>query len=94
VPVTSRSIVRTGIAQFFGGTNYDSNFRCYRGGPLLSSGLSTVRAYQPKREPDTDYVMGLNPGRGMGALMVLEMAETRDTFLTLGTIPAASAGQG
>ena len=91
--VTSRSIVRVGIAKFFGGTSYDTSFKCYRGGPLLSSGLSTVRPYQPKRTPDTDYVMGLNPGRGMGALMVLEMAETRDTFLTLGTIPAASGGQ-
>ena len=80
--VTSRAIVRVGIAQFFGGTNYDSDFRCYRGGPLLSSGLSTVRPYQPKRTPDTDYVMGLNSGRGMGALMVLQMSQTRDNLLT------------
>jgi hypothetical protein len=92
VTVTSRAIVRTGVAQFFGGTSYDSNFRCYRGGPLLSSGLSTVRPYQPKRIPDTDYVMGLNPGRGMGAMMVLQMAETRDTILTGPQLPAATKG--
>jgi hypothetical protein len=89
---TSRSIVRNGIAQFFGGTSYDETFRCYRGGPLLSYGLSTVRPYQPKREPDHDYVMGLNPGRGMGAMMVLQMAETRDTILTGPQLPAGTKG--
>jgi hypothetical protein len=93
VAQTSRTIVRTGIAQFFGGTEYDSTFRAYRGGPLLGSGLSTVRPYQAKRIPDTDYVMGLNPGRGMGAVMVLEMAQTRDTVLTVGQIPATLQGQ-
>jgi len=92
VTVTSRTIVRTGIAQFFGGTNYDDTFRCYRGGPLLSSGLSTVRAYQPKREPDTDYVMGLTPGRGMGAMMILEMPRTRDHLLTTPGLPAGIHG--
>lgn len=92
--LTSRKIVRTGIAQFFGGTTYDQAARAYRGsGPLLSSGLSTVRAYQPKRMNDMDYVMGQNPGRGMGAAMVLEMNETRDTTLTLTQIPSTSGGQ-
>ncbi len=90
--VTSRPAVRTAIAQFFGGTNYDSTFRCYRGGPLLSYGLSTVRAYQAKRIPDTDYVMGLNPGRGMGALMVIQMSETRDTIRTGPGLPAGIHG--
>lgn len=88
----SRALVRTAIAQFFGGTQYDEISRCYRGGPLLSFGLSTVRAYQPKREPDTDYVMGLNPGRGMGALMTLQMAETRDNILTTPGLPAGVKG--
>lgn len=89
---TSRKTVRVAIAQYFGGTNYDSTFRCYRGGPLLQYGLSTVRPYQPKREPDTDYVMGLNPGRGMGAFMALQMAETRDTLLTVPGLPAGTKG--
>jgi hypothetical protein len=89
---TSRAIVRTGIAQFFGGTNYDSTFRAYRGGPLASYGLSTVRPYQAKRIPDTDYVMGLNPGRGMGALMVLQMPETRDVIRTGPQLPAGTKG--
>jgi hypothetical protein len=89
---TSRALVRTAIAQFFGGTNYDSTFKCYRGGPLLGYGLSTVRPYQPKREPDTDYVMGLNPGRGMGAMMALQMGETRNTILTSPGLPAGVHG--
>lgn len=89
---TSRALVRDAIAQFFGGTQYDPAFRCYRGGPLLGYGLSTVRPYQPKREPDTDYVMGLNPGRGMGAIMVLDMAETKDNLLTSPGLPAGIKG--
>src|SRR6266849_5900508 len=92
--VTSRRLVRTGIAQFFGGTQYDQAARAYRGnGPLFSYGLSSVRAYQAKRVADMDYVMGQLPGRGMGALMVLEMNETRDNILTVGQIPATLAGK-
>jgi hypothetical protein len=90
---TSRTIVRTGIAQYFGGTTFDPTFQCYRGGPLLSSGLSTVRAYQPKRFPDSDYVWGLTPGRGMGAVMILEMPRTLDTVLTISQQPAGTQGQ-
>lgn len=88
----SRALVRDGIAQFFGGTNWDPAFRCYRGGPLLQYGLSTVRPYQPKREPDTDYVMGLNPGRGMGAIMILDLAETKDNLWTGPGLPAGIQG--
>jgi hypothetical protein len=36
--------------------------------------------------------MGLNPGRGMGAFMVLQMAETRDTLLTGPGLPAGAKG--
>lgn len=90
---TSRRIVRTGVAQFFGGSTYDSISRSYRGdGPLLSSGLSTVRAYQAKRVSDMDYVAGQAAGRGMGALMVVEMAETRDKMLTIPGLPAGVQG--
>ena len=90
---TSRTIVRTGIATFFGGTTFDAFYRCYRNGPLNSSGLSTVRPYQPKRLPDFDYVLGQAPGRGMGAVMILEMSRTRDTALTVGMKPVSSGGQ-
>lgn len=93
MPPTSRTIVRTGIAQYFGGTTYDSTFRAYRNGPLNSYGLSTVRPYQPKRLPDFDYVMGQQAGRGMGAVMILELNETRDTPLTMSQIPANLNGQ-
>lgn len=87
--VTSRSIVRTGIARFFGGATYDQTARAYRGsGPLQANGLSTVRAYQSKRVNDMDYVSGQAAGRGMGALMVVEMAETKDTMLTLSGVPS------
>ena len=85
---TSRTIVRTGIATFFGGTDYDENFRAYYNGPLLSYGLSTVKAYLSKREPDTNFVLGQNPGRGMGAFAEVELPETIDRPLTTSLIPA------
>lgn len=90
---TSRTIVRTGIAEFFGGTTFDSTFRAYRNGPLNSYGLSTVRAYQPKKLPDFDYVLGQAPGRGMGAVMILELNETRDVPYTVTQFPSPSGGQ-
>lgn len=74
MPVTSRQIVRTGVATFFGGTVYDPETRSYRGaGPLFTSGLSTVRAYQSKRMADEDYFFGQPAGRGMGAVLVVEI---------------------
>ena len=93
VTETSRTIVRTGVAQYFGGTTYDANFRAYRNGPLSSYGLSTVRPYLAKREPDIDAVFGQQPGRGMGAFAVVEMPETRDMPLTTGLLPASNGGQ-
>lgn len=82
--VTSRQVVRTGIAQFFGGTSYDTEARAYRGnGPLQANGVSSVRAYQPKRISDVDYVKGQATGRGMGAYMIVELpgdVETRRTI--------------
>lgn len=90
---TSRAIVRTGIARFIGGSTYDTLFRAYRDGPLMGYGLSTVRAYAPKRMPDLDYVLGQPAGRGMGAYALVGMPETIDTPLTVGLIPSTSGGQ-
>ena len=75
---TSRTIVRTGIAQFFGGVIYDTGARAYRGaipGHLSNAGLSTVRAYKSKRINDNDYVLAQAAGRGMGAYMYVEMPD-------------------
>jgi hypothetical protein len=91
--VTSRPMVRIGIAEYFGGTTYDAAFRTYRDGPLNSYGLSSVHPYQPKKLPDFDYVLSQNPGRGMGAIGVIEMNETRDTPLTVSQIPSNLNGQ-
>lgn len=89
----SRPLVRTAIAQFFGGTTFDPIARAYRGnGPLQSSGLSTVRAYQAKRIPDTDYVSNQAAGRGMGAAMVVGMPHTKDNLWTGPGLPAGVHG--
>lgn len=74
--ITSRQIVRQGIAQYFGGTTYDTAARAYRGAipnNLFNAGLSTVRAYRPKRLSDVDYVLHQAAGRGMGAYMYVEL---------------------
>jgi hypothetical protein len=80
VTTTSLPVVKDGIAQFFGGSTYDTEARAYRGsGPLQSYGLSTVRKHQPKRMPDVDYVMGQSAGRGMGAVMIVELPLDTET---------------
>lgn len=78
---TSRPIVRVGIAEFFGGTTYDTEARAYRGAipaALFGAGLSSVRAYRPKRLSDVDYVKGQAAGRGMGAYLYIDLAEDRE----------------
>lgn len=77
--ITSRAIVRAGIARYFGGAAYDQEARAYRGsGPLAAYGLSTVRAYTPKRESDEDYVIEQAAGRGMGAAMIVEIPHDKE----------------
>jgi len=74
--VTSRPIVRVGIAEWFGGTTYDAEARAYRGSipsTLFNAGLSTVRAYRPKRLNDNDFVLKQAAGRGMGAYLYVEL---------------------
>jgi hypothetical protein len=79
MPETSRQIFRTGVAQFFGGTDYDAKSRSYRGnGPLLSHGLSVVRPYGAKRVSDMDYVNAQSAGRGMGAYMVVGLPTDKE----------------
>ena len=80
----TRQSLRTGIAQFFGGTTYDATNRTYSGGPLTSSGLGCVRAYYGKRAPDTDFFINQVAGRGMGAVMHVHLPdegpEKREAF--------------
>lgn len=83
--------MRTGVAEYFGGTTYDSTFRAYRNGPLEPYGLATVRPYQAKRIPDSDTF--ITPGRGMGAFAVIELSETHDLPLTVTQIPVNAGGQ-
>lgn len=91
---TSRQIVRAGIAKFFGGPQYDTEARAYRGSippALFAAGLSSVRAYKPKRTSDIDFVKGQSAGRGMGALMYVDLP--RDTEIRR-ALPAAGPGTG
>jgi hypothetical protein len=71
---------------------YDANARAYRGSipaALKAAGLSTVRAYRPKRLSDKDYVLGQAAGRGMGAYLYVELPQ--DTEIRR-AIPAAGPG--
>ncbi len=65
----SRSSIRIGLAQFFGGTTFQAANRIYTGGPLTTYGLGGCRAYFGKRSPDTDFFIGQPAGRNMGAFM-------------------------
>lgn len=81
MPATSREIVQNGVASYLGGTNFDQNSRSYRNAlpaALVSAGVSVVRAHQPKRVNDNDYVLSQAAGRGMGAYLVIEAALTND----------------
>ena len=43
----SRRDVRTGIAEYFGGSTVDAETQIYRPTPLAASGLAGVRLYWP-----------------------------------------------
>jgi hypothetical protein len=74
---TSRTIVRTGIATYFGGS-YVSNMRAYQHGSLTSFGLGTVRAGYPKELNMKDAFAGLPAGRMSGALMIVEIGDDQE----------------
>jgi hypothetical protein len=77
VTTVTRTIVLRGIAAYFGGTEVPA-FRCWQGGPLMSSGLGTVKAAWPKDVNDKDYHAGLPAGRNMGALMIVDLADDNE----------------
>lgn len=79
----SRATVRSGIATFFGGP-YDSATRTYRPGPLIGSGLTTVRAYPAKAVPDADYTAGLASGRAMGTVGVVHLGDSTERRVAIG----------
>ena len=84
--MSTRELVRRGIAEFFGGPldMADPAAQLYRPGPLLVNGLATVRAYFEKRVPESDYTIGLDPARGMGAVMVVQLGTVTETRAAAG----------
>lgn len=72
---TTRQAVRTGMATYFGGTLVSSD-RSWQNGPLTASGLGAVKAYIGKGVPDSDYVAGMAAGRGMGAIALIQLAQS------------------
>jgi hypothetical protein len=75
---TTLNDVHQGITAYFGGT-WVEDIRAYQGGPLLSWGLGTARAGVGKRLNFQDYVNAMPAGRGMGALMIVEMSHDQET---------------
>lgn len=88
---TSRTLVRQGIASYFGG-NYVPNIRAYQGGPLASAGLSTVRAGWGKRLNFADFVQGQMAGRGMGAYGIVEIGDDLEVRRAKGGPPVVAGG--
>ena len=60
--------VRDGICRYFGGP-YDPPTRTYPS-PQIPN-LSTVRRAFPKREDESEFYLGMEPGSGCGCVMVV-----------------------
>ena len=84
--MSTREAVRRGIAEFFGGPldMTDPAAQVYRPGPLLVNGLATVRAYWEKRIEVADYTTGLDPDRGMGAVVWVQLGTVTETRAAMG----------
>ncbi|WP_433465705.1 hypothetical protein [Spirillospora sp. CA-128828] len=82
--MTTRQEIRTGVAQFFGGSTYDETARIYRPTPLVASGLAGVRPYWVNRFEDRDFLATLAADRGMGAVMSIHIAGDSERRIALG----------
>lgn len=82
--MTSRRDIRTGIAEFFGGSTFDSSARIYRPTPLAVAGLAGVRPYWTTRFEDKDNLAALPAGRLMGAVMSVHIAGDAERRIALG----------
>lgn len=88
---TTRTTVRQGIAGYFGGT-YNAQNRSWQNGPLLSAGLSTVRAGWGKKLNDNDFVWMQQAGRGMGAYMIVEFGPDKERRRAIAGPPVTDGG--
>jgi hypothetical protein len=84
--VSTRELVRRGVAEYFGGPldMTDPAALVYRSGPLQVNGLATTRAYWEKRIETADYLYGLDPARGMGAVVWVQLGQVSETRRALG----------
>lgn len=89
--MTTRTTVRQGIAGYFGGT-YNASNRSWQNGPLLSAGLSTVRAGWGKKLNDQDFVYLQQSGRGMGAYMIVEFGPDKEVRRAIAGAPVVTSG--
>lgn len=80
----SRRTVRVGIAEFFGGTTWDSDAKIYRPTPLAAEGLAGVKPYWSTRFEDHDYFIGLADDRFAGAVMCVHIADDAERRIALG----------
>lgn len=88
---TPRTVLRDGIAGYFGGT-FNATVRGWQNGPLVSSGLGTVRAGFPKILNDADMFALIPPGRGMGAFMVVRLGPSKNVRRSVGGKPVVTSG--
>lgn len=83
----SRKGVRDDIAQYFGGSTFDSAARLYRPTPLAAVGLAAVAPYFSQRFDDKDKaIVGLADGRGRGAIMSVHLSGHTETRHSIGGI--------
>lgn len=80
----TRRGIRTGIAEFFGGSTFDDVAQIYRPTPLVAAGLAGVRAYWTTRFEDQDYYTTLADDRLMGAVMCVHLPQVSERRIASG----------
>jgi hypothetical protein len=90
---------RLAIAQFFGGTTWQSQTTPDVGplidGPLQANGLSAVYPRWAKRLPDSNFFLFPEPARSMGTIMVVHLPRLNERRIALaGNLPGVQQNVG
>jgi hypothetical protein len=95
----TRYQARTSIAQYFGGTTWQSVLSDVPNGPLIngplvSYGLSAVYPRWSKRLPDENFFLFPEPARGMGTIMVVHLPTVQERRLAIPAFNATTGSNG
>lgn len=78
---TNESLIVQKVAEFFGGTTYDTNTRSYRN-PTVS-GLGVVRRGFTHQEDMSNYFINQPPGTASGSVMVVQCPSGHESRIAM-----------